>query len=70
MDILKEDPEAHSRLPAFEKVTGGLGEVFDEVKRKADAKLKYYRDFLNRKKRFEAQYEQIRADVCLCFIHT
>lgn len=63
LETLKSDPEAHARLPAFDKVGRGLGECFDTLVNTTEAKLRIHREFLEKKRENDFQYEEIRKRV-------
>jgi len=62
---LKADPEAHTHVPEFKKVTGGLGEVFDDLLEKTEARHKIYREYLARRKERDEEYIHIAKQVSL-----
>lgn len=63
VQVLKEDPEAHTRVPQFSEVTSGLGEVFDDLMKKTEAKLRIHRAYLAQRKERNEEYEQIAQRV-------
>ena len=62
---LKADPEAHTHVPEFKKVTSGLGAVFDDLLKKTEARHKIYREYLARRKERDEEYTQIAKQVSL-----
>lgn len=63
LEELKSNPEAHTHVPEFAKVSSGLGEVFDELLKKTDARLRIYREYLEQRKEKDEEYAQIAKQV-------
>lgn len=62
---LKSDPEAHMHVPEFKKVSSGLGEVFDDLLKRTEARHKIHREYLAQRKERDEEYTQISKQVSL-----